>query len=260
MHIHNFLFCVIVCLFSPVFSDEDFIHFTSCCTFKGPGLKDIEYIIVNRFNKKVMMQYNSTRGNWKGFTPFAIEKASNWSRDPYDARLRAFEIKIFCEDNIDPVQQLANLTSAPTIKINLVKHPSMLVCSAYNFYPKQIRMTWLRNGEEVTSAVSFSEVMSVGDWYYQVHSYLVHTPTRGERMTCMVEHLTLSEPVLQVWDPSLPVTERIKIGVGVFALMLGFVILSSGFIYYKKKSAAHFTFCQGRVSISVEDLPAAEAT
>lgn len=79
-------------------------------------------------------------------------------------------------------------------------------------------------------------------------------------MTCMVEHLTLSEPVLQVWDPSLPVTERIKIGVGVFALMLGFVILISGFIYYKKKSAAHFTFCQGRVSIPVEDLPAAEAT
>ncbi|XP_049416516.1 rano class II histocompatibility antigen, A beta chain-like [Epinephelus fuscoguttatus] len=260
MHIHNFLFCVILCLFSPVFSDEDFIQLKACCTFNGPGLKDIEYIIVNRFNKKVIMQYNSTRGNWKGFTPFAIEKASNWSRDPYDAQLRAFEIKIFCEDNIDPVQQLANLTSAPTIKINLVKRPSMLVCSAYNFYPKQIRMTWLRNGEEVTSAVSFSKVMSVGDWYYQIHSYLVHTPTREERMTCMVEHLTLSEPVLQVWDPSLPVTEWIKIGVGVFALMLGFVILISGFIYYKKKSAAHFTFCQGRVSIPVEDLPAAEAT
>lgn len=204
-----------------------------------------------------MMQYNSTRGNWTGFTPFAIEIANNWSRNPFDALQRVFQKQMLCEDNIDAVQQVGNLTSAPTIKMNSVKQPSMLVCSAYNFYPKQIRMKWLQNGQEVTSAVRFSEVMSDGDWYYQIHSYLVYNPTQGETITCMVEHLSLSEPVLHVWDPSLPVSERIEIGVGVFALMLGFVILSFGFIYHKKKSVA---FCQGRVSIPVEDLAAAEAT
>uniref|UniRef100_A0A8D0A2M2 Ig-like domain-containing protein n=1 Tax=Sander lucioperca TaxID=283035 RepID=A0A8D0A2M2_SANLU len=112
----------------------------------------------------------------------------------------------------------------------------MLVCSAYNFYPKQIRLTWLRNGQEVTSSVSFSEVMSDGDWYYQIHSYLEPIPTPGEKITCMVEHFTLSKPALQVWDPSLPVPERIKIAVGLSGLILGFVMLSSGFIYYKNKS------------------------
>ncbi len=75
----------------------------------------------------------------------------------------------------------------------------MLVCSAYNFYPKQIRVTWLRNGQEVTSDVSFTDAMSDGEWYYQIHSYLEHTPTAGEKITCMVEHLSLSEPVLHVW-------------------------------------------------------------
>lgn len=103
---------------------------------------------------------------------------------------------------------------------------------------------WLQNGQEVTSGVSSSEVMSDGDWYYQIHSYLEHTPTTGEKITCVVEHFTLSEPALHVWDPSLPVPERIKIVVGLCGLMLGFVIVSSGFIYYKKKSAAFSTLYQ----------------
>lgn len=169
-------------------------------------------------------------------------------------------------------QTLGNLAAKPTIKLNSVKHTSMLVCSAYNFYPKQIRVTWLRNGQEVTSAVTSSEAMPDGEWYYQIHSHLEHTPTAGEKITCMVEHLSLSEPVLQVWgkcatvmqivcririckmykhhfltilDPSLPAPERIKVAVGLCGLMLGLVIVSSGFIYYKKKSVAYFTLYQG---------------
>lgn len=96
------------------------------------------------------------------------------------------------------------MISAPKIKLNSEKQPngehhSTLVCSAYDFYPKQIRLTWLRDGHKVTSAVSSSEVMSDGNWYYQIHSYLEYTQIPGEKITCMVEHLSLSEPLLEVW-------------------------------------------------------------
>lgn len=50
---------------------------------------------------------------------------------------------------------------------------------------------------------------------------------------------------LTILDPSLPVPERIKIAVGLSGLILGFVMLSSGFIYYKNKSKAHIILCQG---------------
>ncbi|XP_073351356.1 class II histocompatibility antigen, B-L beta chain-like [Pagrus major] len=247
-------------LVSPVFTDEDYSQTSACCTFKGPGLKDVEYILTDRFNKKVMKEFNSTRGNWTGFTNYSIEVAKRWNTDPFDALQRAFEKNILCTDNIDYIQELGNLTAVPTVKLNSLKHPSVLVCSAYNFYPKQIRLTWLRNGQEVTSAVSFSEVMSDGEWYYQIHSYLENHLTTGEKITCMVEHLTLSKPALHVWDPSPPAAERIKIVVGLCGLMIGFVIVSSGFIYYKRKSAAYFTQYQGRVSIPVEQLPGADST
>ncbi|XP_042360755.1 rano class II histocompatibility antigen, A beta chain-like [Plectropomus leopardus] len=263
MHILNFLLGVFFSPLSLVFSEEVFLQYSACCVFKGPDLDHVEYDIVNRVNNKVLIRFNSTRGNWTGNTPFAIEMAKVLNTNPVYAIRRAFEMKVLCIDNIGLVKQIGSLTSAPIIKMNSVNHPPMLVCSAYNFYPKHIRMTWLRNGQEVTSAASFSEAMPDGDWYYQIHSYLVHTPTAGEKITCMVEHLSLSEPILQVWDHSLSASERINIVFGTLLLALGFVLMSTGFIYYKKKSGvtlSQVTLCQGRVLVPMEDPPAAEAT
>lgn len=75
----------------------------------------------------------------------------------------------------------------------------MLICSVYNFYPKQIRVTWLKNGEEMPFAVMSTEKMSNGNWLYQMHAYLEYRPTPGEKVTCMVEHASLMEPKLNDW-------------------------------------------------------------
>uniref|UniRef100_A0A672GTW5 Ig-like domain-containing protein n=1 Tax=Salarias fasciatus TaxID=181472 RepID=A0A672GTW5_SALFA len=40
-----------------------------------------------------------------------------------------------------------------------MSHPRMLVCTAYGFYPKNIKLTWLRNGHEVTSDVEHASLM-----------------------------------------------------------------------------------------------------
>lgn len=55
-------------------------------------------------------------------------------------------------------------------------HPAMLVCSVFKFYPKQIKVSWFRNGQEVTSDVTSTEELEDGDWYYQIHSHLEYTP------------------------------------------------------------------------------------
>lgn len=89
-----------------VLSYEDYSQVKACCTFNGPGFEHIEYIIMDNFNEKLMKEYNSTRGNWTGFTAFAIEMAKSWNADPYDALQRAFEKKLFCTDNKNFVQSV----------------------------------------------------------------------------------------------------------------------------------------------------------
>ncbi|XP_053199248.1 rano class II histocompatibility antigen, A beta chain-like [Scomber japonicus] len=119
-------------------------------------------------------------------------------------------------------------------------HPSMLVCSVYSFYPKHIIVKWVRNGQEVTSDVTSIDEMADTDWYYQIHSHLEYTPRSGEKISCKVEHASLSEPLclsahLSVY-PSLPESERNKIAIGASGLILGLILSLAGFIYYKRKS------------------------
>ncbi|KAM9745909.1 rano class II histocompatibility antigen, A beta chain-like [Menidia menidia] len=255
----NFHFLLVFSTFSSVFSDEDYYQVRACCAYSGEQSKDIEYTILTSFNKHIMMQYNSTRGNWTGFTAFSIYETQFWNADPYDRLERIFEKKLLCEDNVKSIESVGNLTTAPTVSIKLLRqpdggHPALLLCSAYDFYPKQIRMTWSRNKQEVTSGVMYSDLLADGDLYYQIHSYLEYTPTFGETISCTVEHASLSEPKVTVWDNSLLADEVIQIIVGLCFLMLGSVIVTSGLIYYRKQHAAYSAVCQGGTLIPVEHI------
>lgn len=55
-------------------------------------------------------------------------------------------------------------------------HPAMLVCSVYDFYPKNIKVSWRRDGKEVSRDVTSTDKLADGDWYYQLHSHLEYTP------------------------------------------------------------------------------------
>lgn len=80
------------------------------------------------------------------------------------------------------------------------RHPAMLMCSAYDFYPKQITVTWTRDGQEVKSDVTSTEELANGDWYYQIHSHLEYTPKSGEKISCVVHHASLSAPKVEEWS------------------------------------------------------------
>ncbi|XP_055366853.1 H-2 class II histocompatibility antigen, A-F beta chain-like [Betta splendens] len=259
MRLYLLAFCVFYNFLSLVFLDELFLQYSACCTFKGADFRDTEYNIVAHLNKTLLMKYSSTTGNWTGYTRFAMETAKFCNSNPVDRAIRAKEKDILCDDNIPVVKQLCNLRSVPIIKLNSMKQlrgslPDLLVCSAYDFYPKYIKITWLRNGQEVTSGVSMSELLPDENWFYQVHSYLEYQPASAEQITCMVEHPSLSMPVLKVWDNSLCQSDRVKIITGTVLLVLGVVVLSSGFIYYKKKSTGHGSCRQGETMRPAEQL------
>ncbi|XP_047453695.1 rano class II histocompatibility antigen, A beta chain-like [Mugil cephalus] len=220
------------------------------CQFSSYDAHDAVYLEQYYFNKMLLLQYNSTLGKAIGYTEETKKIADELNSRPAFLIDELWKLEV-CKKNVPqaynnlmrPVQPYIRLTSA---KETSYKHPGMLVCSVYDFYPKQITVTWLRNGKKVTSDVSSTDELPNGNWLYQIHSYLEYTPTPGERISCMVEHASLMEPKVTNWDP-LPDSAVNKISVGAAGLLLGLVFSVGGLIYYKKKSA-------GRTSVPTTEV------
>ncbi|XP_043939519.1 RLA class II histocompatibility antigen, DP alpha-1 chain-like isoform X2 [Protopterus annectens] len=79
------------------------------------------------------------------------------------------------------------------------KHPNLLMCVTSGFYPQRIRVTMLKNGEEVTHDISSSGVVSNGNWTYQITLLIEFIPKKEDVYGCKVEHSSLKEPVIVEW-------------------------------------------------------------
>ncbi|XP_044214442.1 H-2 class II histocompatibility antigen, E-S beta chain-like [Thunnus albacares] len=225
-------------LFSRV--DAFYAHGLVRCQFASSDGHDAVYLEQIYFNKVFLAQYNSTLGKYVGYTEKAKEIADGLNKNEAFLKQERKNTES-CKTSIPLLSDALLRAVEPTVKLRSVKtasskHPGMLVCSVNDFYPKLIRVTWLRNGKEVTSDVTSTEELSNGNWLYQTHSYLEYTPINGETITCMVEHASLMEPKFYDWDP-MPDSNRNKIAIGTAGLLVGLVFFIVGLIcYYKRRT------------------------
>uniref|UniRef100_A0A8B9J7M4 Si:busm1-228j01.4 n=1 Tax=Astyanax mexicanus TaxID=7994 RepID=A0A8B9J7M4_ASTMX len=219
--------------------DSRYFFYDMDCFYRG-SLENVEFTLTVMYNKKKVMTLNSTEGRLIGYNEVAEKWAKKFINDT-----QWLDFKI--NKGINACRRFVKLLAAvdqtvkPKVKVRSLRsasgnQPAMLICSAYDFYPKPIKLTWLRNGKKVTGDVVFSEELYDGDWYYQIHSHLEYSPGPAEQITCMVEHLSFSQPALFHWQKEpLSEAERDKVVVGVTGLLMGVIIATTGLIYYKRK-------------------------
>ncbi|GAA6085353.1 H-2 class II histocompatibility antigen, I-E beta chain-like [Tachysurus ichikawai] len=236
--------CLLVELFSMLDSTHGYYNERrSQCIYSSRDLGDMVYIDSYIFNKIEFIWYNSTVGKFQGYTQLGIHNAELWNNDTAKLQSERADVDNFCKHNAEIYyRNIIDKSVQPQVEVKLVKkpdgsHPAVLMCSAYSFYPKIIKVTWLRNGKEFESDVTSTEEMADGDWYYQIHSHLEYTPESGEEISCVVEHASFKKPMSYKWDPSTSAPDKSKIAIGASGLVLGVVLSAAGFIYYKKKSS-----------------------
>ncbi|KAK3565879.1 hypothetical protein QTP86_019639 [Hemibagrus guttatus] len=216
----------------------------SNCYWSKDDLSDMEFIQPAIFNKIKYAEFNSTLGKFVGYTELGVKNADRFNKDTALLQARKAAVDTFCKNNVgNYYRAILSKTVEPQVEVVQTKqsegsHLGWLMCSAYNFYPPLIKVTWLRNGKEIKSDVTSTEEMADGDWYYQVHSHLEYKPESGEEISCVVEHASFKKPMVYKWDPSMSEPDKSKIAIGASGLVLGVVLSAAGFIYYRKKCSA----------------------
>uniref|UniRef100_A0A667ZTM3 H-2 class II histocompatibility antigen, E-S beta chain-like n=1 Tax=Myripristis murdjan TaxID=586833 RepID=A0A667ZTM3_9TELE len=223
-------------------SADGFMHsMVDRCEFNSTELQDMEFIKSYYFNKMELIRFSSSVGKFVGYTEFGVVNAERWNNDTaYLAAMRA-EKERYCKYNAELFTHavLSKKVKPSLVTLRLVTPPGgkntrMLMCSVYSFYPKLISVKWLRDGKVTTSDVTTTDELANGDWYYQIHSQLEFTPRSGEKISCMVEHISLSDPLIKDWVTPLPARPGTReIAVGASGLILGLIYALAGFICYR---------------------------
>ncbi|KAM4642025.1 hereditary hemochromatosis protein-like [Discoglossus pictus] len=107
-----------------------------------------------------------------------------------------------------------------------------LHCQVYGFYPRDVDVKWVKNGIEDVYSEEAKQILPNPDGTYQIRVTVEVTPQEGDSYSCHVDHSSLKEIMIILWDPSKDNT--VYIIFGVIALIVIIAGAGIGYAVYKK--------------------------
>ncbi|KAL1771850.1 MHC class II antigen [Sigmodon hispidus] len=132
-----------------------------------------------------------------------------------------------------------NVSPAVTLLANgpvSLGEPNTLICFIDKFSPPAVNVTWLRNGQPVTTGISETVYLPREDHLFRKFHYLPFLPSTEDVYDCMVEHWGLDEPLLRHWEfeEQTPLPETKENVVCALGLFVGLVGIISGIVLFIK--------------------------
>ncbi|KAM4642027.1 class II histocompatibility antigen, M beta 1 chain-like [Discoglossus pictus] len=204
------------------------------CNF---GNKTGENVIFNyhlSFNRLPIVMYNTSGETFQSDTtfPFADNISSYFNSDP-DMMKEMEEEEKRCEEEakefwgstverrVEP-SMIAYLSEAMHVESSQV-----LVCHIWGFYPKDIKVAWVKNQNTVLG--NYSEADTVGDWTYRILVTLDVTDAQsGDIYECVVQHSSIKDLIGKKWERGLDYTQKIKISISTIVFALGLISIITG--------------------------------
>ncbi|XP_065271494.1 class I histocompatibility antigen, F10 alpha chain-like isoform X3 [Emys orbicularis] len=120
-----------------------------------------------------------------------------------------------------------------------------LSCKVSGFYPRDITVTWLKNGESRQQETYSEGILPSGDGTYQTWVTMEIDPKIKAHYSCRVEHESLLEPLSVFWEPNNNLIPTVA-GVITAVVLIGVII---GVVIRKKKRPGRkgdgYTVAQG---------------
>uniref|UniRef100_A0ABM5FEZ6 Class I histocompatibility antigen, F10 alpha chain-like isoform X2 n=1 Tax=Pogona vitticeps TaxID=103695 RepID=A0ABM5FEZ6_9SAUR len=113
-----------------------------------------------------------------------------------------------------------------------------LVCQAYGFYPKEIDVTWRKEGEVLQEGTFHRSVAPNPDGTYHAWLSIEIDPKERNWYRCHVDHASLGEPLVLAWEA--PASNLgLLIGCVIAALLLIVAGIAGGWFYTKKRQEGY---------------------
>uniref|UniRef100_A0A3B5B311 Ig-like domain-containing protein n=1 Tax=Stegastes partitus TaxID=144197 RepID=A0A3B5B311_9TELE len=116
-----------------------------------------------------------------------------------------------------------------------LRENNTLICHVTGFYPAPVKVSWIKNGKNVTDGTSINVPFVNRDGSFTQISRLEFTPQQGDIYSCSVEHVALSQPLTTIWDVTPPpppsVGPAVFCGIGVTLGLLG---VAAGIFFFIK--------------------------
>ncbi|KAM6228110.1 class I histocompatibility antigen, F10 alpha chain-like [Porphyrio hochstetteri] len=205
-----------------------------------------------------LLDVGSTKGYWQGvydgreFIAFdmdtmmftAADAAAQITKRKWEAdRTVTEDMKHYLENTcpewlrkyVSYGQAVLERKEPPTVRVLKKETQGILTlhCHAYSFYPRPISISWLKDGEVRDQETERGSIVPKSDGTYYTWVFIEAHPGEQNKYRCRVEHASLAEPGVFVWDPeSNPLT--ILLGVVVPLAILA-VVAITGFIIWKHR-------------------------